>query len=59
MSARTVVLGLCLAMLALLAFVTLSVAADEGISVRVVISGVFLVFIGIAVIGAIGSPPDE
>jgi hypothetical protein len=59
MGARTVVLGLCIAMLALLAFVTFSLAADEGISVRVVISGAFLVFIGIGVIGAIGSPPDE
>jgi hypothetical protein len=57
--ARIFVLGLCLAMLALLAFVTLSVAADEGISVRVVISGLFLIVIGIGVIGAIGSPPDE
>jgi tellurite resistance protein TehA-like permease len=52
---RTFVLGLCLAMLALLAYVTFGVAAQEGISVRVVISGLFLVFLGIAVIGAIGS----
>ena len=37
---RTFVLGLCLAMLALLAYVTFGVAASEGISVRVVISGV-------------------
>jgi hypothetical protein len=55
---RTFVLALCLAMLALLAFVTFGVAAEEGISVRVVISGVFLVVIGIGVLGAIGSKDE-
>ena len=57
--ARLVVLSLCLAMLALLAYVTFALAAQEGVSVRVVISAVFLAIIGIGVIGAIGSPPDE
>jgi hypothetical protein len=56
---RTLALVGSLAIICLLAFLTISVAVDEGIDVLVVLSGVILALLGIGVLGALTSrPPD-
>jgi hypothetical protein len=58
--ARTIVLAASLAMICLLAFLTISVAVREGIDVLVVLSLIILALLGFGVLGALGSrPPDE
>ena len=57
--ARTVVLGLALALIGVLAFLTFSVIANEGMDVLTVTSLVILAVLGFGVIGALTSPPDE
>lgn len=59
MSARTGVLAGSLALIGLLAFLTLRVAIDEGIDILVVVSLVILALLGFGVIGALTTPPDE
>jgi len=55
--ARTLVLGGTLAIICLLAFLTISVAVRDGIDVLVVVSVIILALLGIGVLGALSSPP--
>jgi hypothetical protein len=57
--ARTVVLGASLALICLLAFLTLKVARQNGVDVLVVVSFVILALLGFGVLGALLSSPDE
>jgi hypothetical protein len=57
--ARTLVLGGSLAIICLLAFLTISVAVNDGIDVLVVVSVVVLALLGIGVLGALSSPPPD
>ena len=57
--ARSLVLAGALALVALLAFLTLSVALEDGVSVLVVLSLVILAVLGIGVLGALTSEEDE
>jgi hypothetical protein len=57
--ARTFVLIGSLAIICLLAFLTISVAVEHGIDVLVVLSLVILALLGVGVLGALTtSPPD-
>jgi hypothetical protein len=56
---RTLVLGGTLAIICLLAFLTISVAVDHGIDVLVVVSIVILALLGVGVLGALSSPPPD
>jgi hypothetical protein len=55
--ARTLVLGGTLAIICLLAFLTISVAVRDGIDVLVVVSVIVLALLGIGVLGALSTPP--
>jgi hypothetical protein len=57
--ARTLVLGCSLAIICLLAFLTISVAVSEGIDILVVVSVIVLALLGIGVLGALTSPPPD
>jgi hypothetical protein len=57
--ARTLVLGGTLAIICLLAFLTISVAVKDGIDVLVVVSVIILALLGIGVLGALSSPPPD
>ena len=58
--ARTLVLLGSLALICLLAFLTLTVAIEDGIDVLVVVSFVVLALLVFGVLGALTSaPPDE
>ena len=57
--ARALVLGGTLAIICLLAFLTISVAVDDGIDVLVVVSVIILALLGIGVLGALSSPPPD
>jgi hypothetical protein len=57
--ARTLVLVASLAIIGLLAFLTIAVAVRDGIDVLVVISVILLVLLGVGVLGALLTPPDE
>jgi hypothetical protein len=58
--ARTFVLAASLAIICLLAFLTVSVAVEDGIDVLVVVSVIILVLLGFGVLGALTTrPPDE
>ena len=52
---RLFVRGIAIAMIALLAFLTLGVALEHGIDPLVVVSFVVLAIVGIGVFGAFGS----
>lgn len=52
---RLVVRGIAIAMIALLAFLTLGVALEHGADVLVIVSFVVLAIVGIGVFGALGS----
>ena len=56
---RTFVLIAALALIGLLAFLTLSVVIRDGVSVLVVISIVILAVLGFGVIGALTEKSDE
>jgi hypothetical protein len=56
---RSLVLFASFALLALFAFLTISVAIRDGVSVVVVLSGVILLVLGLGVLGAMGSAGDE
>jgi len=56
---RTVALLGALAILALLAFLTVRVAIHDGIDAVVVISFVVLALMAVGVLGALNAPPDE
>ena len=57
--ARTLVLGGTLAIICLLAFLTISVAVKDGIDVLVVVSVIILALLGIGVLGALATPPPD
>jgi hypothetical protein len=57
--ARTLVLGFSLAIISLLAFLTVSVAVREGIDILVVVSGIVLLLLGVGVLGALSTPPRD
>lgn len=56
---RNVVLAGALLIIGLLGFLTLSVAAEQGVDVLVVVSLIVLVILGVGVIGALTTPSDE
>jgi hypothetical protein len=56
---RTLVLGCSLAIICLLAFLTLSVAVREGVDILVVVSGIVLLLLGVGVLGALSTPPPD
>jgi hypothetical protein len=57
--ARTLVLGCSLAIICLLAFLTLSVAVRDGVDILVVVSGIVLLLLGVGVLGALSTPPSD
>ena len=59
MNARNFVLVGSLVLICLLGFLTVSVAAEHGLDILVVISLVLLALLGLGVLGALTSPPDD
>ena len=59
MTARNAALVAALALIGLLAFLTLSVAIDHGVDVLVVVSLIVLALLGFGVLGALTTPPDD
>jgi len=57
--ARTLVLGCSLAIICILAFLTISVAVEDGIDILVVVSVIILALLGFGVLGALTSPPPD
>jgi len=57
--ARTLVLACSLAIICLLAFLTLSVAVRDGVDILVVVSGIVLLLLGVGVLGALATPPPD
>jgi hypothetical protein len=57
--ARTLVLVCSLAIICLLAFLTISVAVREGVDILVVVSGIVLALLGIGILGALTTPPPD
>jgi hypothetical protein len=57
--ARALVLGCSLAIICLLAFLTVTVAVRDGVDILVVVSGIVLVLLGIGVLGALTTPPSD
>ena len=57
--ARTLVLGCSLAIICLLAFLTLSVAVRDGVDILVIVSGIVLLLLGVGVLGALSTPPPD
>jgi hypothetical protein len=55
---RTLALVGSLAIICLLAFLTVSVAVEQGVDVLVVLSAIILALLGFGVLGALTSPPD-
>ena len=56
---RTFALLGSLAIICLLAFLTISVAAEDGIDILVVVSGIILALLGFGILGALTSPPPD
>ena len=57
---RTVALGGSMAIICLLAFLTVTVALREGIDILVILSLIVLALLSFGVLGALSSaPPDE
>jgi hypothetical protein len=56
---RTLALLSSLAIICLLAFLTVTVAVEEGIDVLVIVSGIVLLLLGFGVLGALTSPPPD
>jgi hypothetical protein len=59
MTARNGVLLAALGLIALLAFLTVSVAVEEGLDILVVVSLVVLALLGFGVLGALTTPPED
>lgn len=57
--ARTIVLLGSLVIICLLAFLTISVAIEDGIDILVVLSVIVLALLGFGVLGALTTPPPE
>ena len=56
---RTLALAGSLAIICLLAFLTISVAIERGIDVLVVLSVIILALLGFGILGALTSPPPD
>jgi hypothetical protein len=56
---RTVALVGSLAIIGLLAYLTIRVAIEQGIDILVVTSVIILAVLGFGVLGALTAPPDE
>ena len=59
MNARTAALVASLALIGLLAFLTISVMISDGLTPLVVISLLILGMLGLGVVGALTTPPEE
>ena len=59
MTARNGALAAALALIGLLAFLTVSVAVEHGVDVLVVVSLIVLALLGFGVLGALTTPPDD
>jgi hypothetical protein len=59
LTTRNAVLAAALALIGLLAFLTLRVAVEHGVDVLVVISLIVLALLGFGVLGALTTPPDD
>ena len=59
MTARNATLAAALALIGLLAFLTIRVAAEHGVDVLVVLSLIVLTLLGFGVLGALTTPPDD
>ena len=59
MTARNAALAAALAMIGLLAYLTVSVAVEHGVDVLVVVSLIVLALLGFGVLGALTTPPDD
>jgi len=59
MNARTAALLASLALIGLLAFLTISVMIDDGFTPLVAVSLVILGLLGLGVVGALTTPPEE
>jgi hypothetical protein len=57
--ARTLVLLGSLGIISLLAFLTVTVAIEEGIDILVVVSAIVLALLGFGVLGALTTPPSD
>jgi hypothetical protein len=58
--ARTAALVGTLALICLLAVLTISVAVDDGVDILVIVSLIVIALLGFGVVGALTSmPPDE
>jgi len=57
--ARNIALIFSLAFIGLLAFLTISVAISDGVTILVVVSIVLLAILGFGVLGALTAPSDE
>jgi hypothetical protein len=55
--ARTLALGGTLAIICVLAYLTISVAVKDGIDILVVVSVIVLALLGVGVLGALSTPP--
>jgi hypothetical protein len=59
LTARNAALAAALALIGLLAFLTLSVAIEHGVDILVVVSLFILALLGFGVLGALTTPPDD
>jgi hypothetical protein len=59
LTARNVTLAAALALIGLLAFLTIRVAAEHGVDVLIVLSLIVLALLGFGVLGALTTPPDD
>ena len=57
--ARALVLLGSLAIISLLAFLTITVAIEEGIDILVIVSLIVLALLGFGVLGALTTPPSD
>jgi hypothetical protein len=57
--ARNVALAGALALTGLLAFLTVSVAIEDGIDLLVIVSFLVLALIGVGILGALTAPGDD
>jgi hypothetical protein len=57
-STRKIVLGVVLAMIGLFTFLTLSDAANNGVSILTVVSVIVLAMFGFGIVGALREPEE-
>jgi hypothetical protein len=59
LNARNFTLAAALALIGLMAFLTIRVAVEHGVDVLVVLSLLVLALLGFGVLGALTTPPDD